>query len=213
MIIQYDPKNIIINGIKNNFFSDRSKYKIVSPAFSNINTGFSLVNEFEKLLPFTLTDGQREVIAEIEADMSAAHPMYRLLQGEVGSGKTVVALHSMLLAIDAGGQAVLLAPTEVLAAQHYSTIRKILGPLAEAGTLGGSEHGTRVSLLTGSMSAASKKAVYADIANGDSGIIIGTHALLNQSLTFKDLALIVVDEQHRFGVEQRDHLRRAGPTC
>ena len=171
-----------------------------------IKTG-GIVSEFENLLPFTLTEGQREVSLEIENDMASDHPMYRLLQGEVGSGKTVVALRAMLIAIDAGGQAALLAPTEVLAAQHYATIRKILGPLAEAGTLGGSEHGTRVSLLTGSMSTASKKAVYADIASGEAGIVIGTHALLNQTLNFKDLALIVVDEQHRFGVEQRDALR------
>ena len=166
-----------------------------------------LVTEFEQRLPFSFTDGQREVNSEIEADMSKAHPMHRLLQGEVGSGKTVVALRAMLAVVDSGGQAALLAPTEVLAQQHFSTITRLLGPLAEAGTLGASEHGTQVSLLTGSMSAAAKKEVLTRIANGDAGIVIGTHALLSQGVEFKDLGLVVVDEQHRFGVEQRDSLR------
>ena len=166
-----------------------------------------LVSEFENLLPFTFTDGQREVIAEIEEDMAKSYPMHRLLQGEVGSGKTVVALRAMLTAVDSGGQAALLAPTEVLAAQHYSTIHRILGPLASAGTLGGSEHGTRVVLLTGSMSVASKRAIHGEISSGHAGIVIGTHALLSEGVNFKELGLVVVDEQHRFGVEQRDALR------
>lgn len=166
-----------------------------------------LVSEFETSLPFSFTDGQREVSAEIESDMSATHPMHRLLQGEVGSGKTVVALRAMLAVVDAGGQAALLAPTEVLATQHFSTINRILGPLAAAGTLGGSEHGTRVALLTGSMSAATKKEIRSEIQSGSAGIVIGTHALLSEGVEFKELGLVVVDEQHRFGVEQRDALR------
>ena len=166
-----------------------------------------IVAEFESALPFSFTDGQREINDEIAADMQEPHPMHRLLQGEVGSGKTVVALRAMLSVIDSGGQAALLAPTEVLAQQHFSTISRLLGPLAEGGTLGGSPNGTQVALLTGSMSAAAKKEVLVRIANGDAGIVIGTHALLSQGVEFKDLGLVVVDEQHRFGVEQRDALR------
>ncbi len=171
-----------------------------------------LVAEFEAQLPFTFTDGQREVSGEIEADMNQTHPMHRLLQGEVGSGKTVVALRAMLGTVDSGGQAALLAPTEVLATQHFSTINRILGPLAAAGTLGGSEHGTRVALLTGSMSAATKREVLAEISSGSAGIVIGTHALLSEGVEFHDLGLVVVDEQHRFGVEQRDALRGKAVT-
>ena len=166
-----------------------------------------LVSEFESQLPFTFTDGQKTVSAEIEADMNNVHPMNRLLQGEVGSGKTVVALRAMLATVDNGGQAALLAPTEVLAMQHFSTINRILGPLAAAGTLGGSEHGTRVALLTGSMSPATKREVLAEISSGTAGIVIGTHALLSEGVEFNDLGFVVVDEQHRFGVEQRDALR------
>ncbi len=166
-----------------------------------------LVTEFEARLPFTYTEGQKEVSAEIESDMNKTHPMHRLLQGEVGSGKTVIALRAMLATVDTGGQAALLAPTEVLAMQHFSTINRILGPLAAAGTLGGSENGTRVALLTGSMSAATKRDVLAEISSGSAGIVIGTHALLSEGVDFNDLGLVVVDEQHRFGVEQRDSLR------
>ena len=166
-----------------------------------------LVTQFEKLLPFILTDGQKEVNAEIEADMAKSHPMHRLLQGEVGSGKTVVALRAMLNVVDSDGQAALLAPTEVLAQQHYKTITTLLGTLAQGGELGGAQDATQVVLLTGSMSAATKKAALAKIASGDAGIVIGTHALLSTGVDFKDLGLVVVDEQHRFGVEQRDALR------
>jgi len=166
-----------------------------------------LVTQFEKLLPFILTDGQKEVNAEIEADMAKSHPMHRLLQGEVGSGKTVVALRAMLNVVDSDGQAALLAPTEVLAQQHYKTITTLLGTLAQGGELGGAQDATQVVLLTGSMSAATKKAALVKIASGDAGIVIGTHALLSTGVDFKDLGLVVVDEQHRFGVEQRDALR------
>lgn len=169
--------------------------------------GGGLLEEFDKRLPFTLTDGQRAVIAEIENDLAAPHPMHRLLQGEVGSGKTVVALRAMLAVVDSGGQAALLAPTEVLAQQHLRTITTLLGDLAQAGMLGGSERATQVSLITGSQNAASRKDALALAASGQAGIIIGTHALLGQSVNFADLGLIVVDEQHRFGVEQRDALK------
>jgi len=171
-----------------------------------------LVDEFEKLLPFSFTEGQHEVNTEIAHDMSKPHPMHRLLQGEVGSGKTVVALRAMLIAVDSGGQAALLAPTEVLAQQHYLTIKKILGPLAEGRMLGGTERATEVVLLTGSMSAAAKRSALSKIHNGDAGIVIGTHALLSAGVEFSDLALVVVDEQHRFGVEQRDALRAKATT-
>ena len=171
-----------------------------------------LLSSFDERLPFELTAGQAEVSREILDEMARPTPMHRLLQGEVGSGKTVVALRAMLAAVDAGGQAVLLAPTEVLAAQHAASITGMLGDLAEGGMLGGAEHATRVALLTGSMSAARRKAAMLEIASGQAGIVIGTHALLEDRVTFADLALVVVDEQHRFGVEQRDALRAKGAT-
>lgn len=166
-----------------------------------------LLEKFDERLPFDLTQGQREVSAEIETDLAASHPMHRLLQGEVGSGKTVVALRAMLAVIDAGGQAALLAPTEVLAQQHFRSISSILGDLAMKGMLGGSENSTKVVLLTGSQSTSVRKAALLDIASGDAGVVIGTHALIQENVTFFDLGLVVVDEQHRFGVEQRDALR------
>lgn len=166
-----------------------------------------ILTAFDASLPWQLTPGQVQVSAEIESDLAAPYPMHRLLQGEVGSGKTVVALRAMLAVIDSGGQAALLAPTEVLAAQHLRTIEKLLGPLAQDGMLGGSEIATKVTLLTGSQSAAARKEALAMAASGSAGIVIGTHALLSESVTFKDLGLIVVDEQHRFGVEQRDALK------
>ena len=166
-----------------------------------------LLEAFDASLPFTLTTGQREVIAEIESDMSAPHPMHRLLQGEVGSGKTVVAIRAALAVIDTGGQAAILAPTEVLASQHMRTLEKLLGPLAQGGMLGGSEHATQITLITGSQTSASRKESLALASSGSAGIVVGTHALLGESVTFADLGLIVVDEQHRFGVEQRDALK------
>jgi ATP-dependent DNA helicase RecG len=155
-------------------------------------------------LPFELTGGQREVLDVISAELSAARPMNRLLQGEVGSGKTIVSVLAMLQMVDAGYQCALLAPTEVLAAQHARSVRDVLGPLAMAGQLGGAEGATRVALLTGSMSAAQKRAVRDEVASGEAGIVIGTHALLSDSVEFARLGMVVVDEQHRFGVEQRD---------
>ncbi len=166
-----------------------------------------LVAAFEEKLPFKYTAGQVEVNAEIEKDLSNKYPMHRLLQGEVGSGKTVVALRAMLSVVDSSGQAALLAPTEVLAQQHFRTITKLLGELAQSGTLQGGAIGTQVELLTGSLPAASKKAIHAKLASGETGIVIGTHALISDGVAFDDLGLVVVDEQHRFGVEQRDALR------
>ncbi|MGW9405405.1 ATP-dependent DNA helicase RecG [Arthrobacter sp. NPDC055585] len=169
-----------------------------------------LLEAFDAALPFTLTAGQAAIGEELAADLAKAHPMNRLLQGEVGSGKTLVALRAMLQVVDAGGQAALLAPTEVLAAQHYASITRTLGPLGQAGMLGGSETATRVTLLTGSMSAGQRKAALLEAASGSAGIVIGTHALLSEHVQFADLGLVVVDEQHRFGVEQRDILRTKG---
>jgi ATP-dependent DNA helicase RecG len=166
-----------------------------------------LVAAFEAKLPFKYTSGQIEVNAEIEKDLSNKYPMHRLLQGEVGSGKTVVALRAMLSVVDSSGQAALLAPTEVLAQQHYRTITKLLGELAQAGTLQAGAIGTQVELLTGSLSAAAKKEIHTKLASGQTGIVIGTHALISDGVTFNDLGLVIVDEQHRFGVEQRDALR------
>ncbi|WP_247826364.1 ATP-dependent DNA helicase RecG [Arthrobacter antioxidans] len=171
-----------------------------------------LLDQFDARLPFTLTQGQRDVGLTLAEDLARTHPMNRLLQGEVGSGKTLVALRAMLQVIDAGGQAALLAPTEVLAAQHLQSITRTLGPLAEGGMLGGALDGTRVVLLTGSMSTAQRKKSLLDAASGEAGIVIGTHALLSENVQFFDLGLIVVDEQHRFGVEQRDSLRTKART-
>lgn len=166
-----------------------------------------ILEAFDKSLPWKLTPGQVEVSREIESDLAADIPMHRLLQGEVGSGKTVVALRAMLAVVDSGGQAALLAPTEVLAAQHLRTIEKLLGPLAQGGMLGGVENATQITLLTGSQNSAARKEALALAASGQAGIVIGTHALLSESVVFNDLGLIVVDEQHRFGVEQRDALK------
>ncbi len=166
-----------------------------------------ILDAFDKTLPFELTAGQVAVCKEIESDLAQPHPMHRLLQGEVGSGKTIVALRAMLAVVDSGGQAALLAPTEVLAAQHLRTIQKLLGELGQGGMLGGSDKATQVTLITGSQSAAARKESLTMAATGNAGIVIGTHALLGEKVEFKDLGLIVVDEQHRFGVEQRDALK------
>ena len=174
---------------------------------SRKRTSGGLLDAFDKTLPFELTAGQVAVCREIESDLAQPHPMHRLLQGEVGSGKTIVALRAMLAVVDSGGQAALLAPTEVLAAQHLRTIQKLLGDLGQAGMLGGSSLATQVTLITGSQNAAARKHALALAASGDAGIVIGTHALLGEKVEFKDLGLIVVDEQHRFGVEQRDALK------
>jgi ATP-dependent DNA helicase RecG len=169
-----------------------------------------LLTAFDAKLPFTLTDGQRKVSAEIFGDLATEHPMHRLLQGEVGSGKTLVALRAMLAVVDAGGQAAMLAPTEVLAQQHHRSITEMMGELAEGGMLGGAEDSTKVVLLTGSMGTAARRQALLDLVTGEAGIVIGTHALIEDKVQFHDLGLVVVDEQHRFGVEQRDALRGKG---
>ncbi|TCO57024.1 ATP-dependent DNA helicase RecG [Actinocrispum wychmicini] len=166
-----------------------------------------ILDGFDQRLPFQLTAGQQEVGAAIAADLSGSHPMNRLLQGEVGSGKTIVALRAMLQVVDSGRQAAMLAPTEVLAAQHARSLREMLGDLAQAGELGGADHATRLTLLTGSLPAAPRKQALLDAASGAAGIVVGTHALIQDKVQFADLGFVVVDEQHRFGVEQRDALR------
>jgi ATP-dependent DNA helicase RecG len=173
------------------------------PATPRPGRAGGVLDRFDERLPFTLTEGQRLVGEEIAAELSTAHPMHRLLQGEVGSGKTLVALRAMLQVVDSAGQAALLAPTEVLAQQHLRSIRAMLGDLAEGGRLGAAEEATGVALLTGSMATSARRQAMLDAASGDAGIVIGTHALLEEKVQFFDLGLVVVDEQHRFGVEQR----------
>ncbi|MCX4436859.1 MULTISPECIES: ATP-dependent DNA helicase RecG [Streptomyces] len=180
------------------------------PAVARLPKPDGLLTAFDAKLPFTLTEGQQKVSKEIFDDLATEHPMHRLLQGEVGSGKTMVALRAMLAVVDAGGQAAMLAPTEVLAQQHHRSITEMMGELAEGGMLGGSEHSTKVVLLTGSMGAAGRRQALLDLVTGEAGIVIGTHALIEDKVQFHDLGLVVVDEQHRFGVEQRDALRGKG---
>lgn len=180
------------------------------PAVARKSVADGLLDAFDARLPFTLTDGQRSVSAEIFDDLATEHPMHRLLQGEVGSGKTMVALRAMLGVVDAGGQAAMLAPTEVLAQQHHRSITEMMGDLAEGGMLGGDDRGTKVVLLTGSMGAPARRQALLDLVTGEAGIVVGTHALIEDKVQFHDLGLVVVDEQHRFGVEQRDALRSKG---
>lgn len=178
-----------------------------------------LADRLLQVLPYELTEGQQKVGAEIAADLASESPMNRLLQGDVGSGKTVVALRAMLQVADAGGQSAMLAPTEVLAEQHLRSVLDILGDMAapedsEAdGYAEGSPAGSgeepgrvRVRLLTASMGTRAKRQVLKELADGTAQIVIGTHALLSDDVRFNDLGLVVVDEQHRFGVEQRDGL-------
>lgn len=169
-----------------------------------------LLDAFDARLPFSLTAGQILVGDEIAADLARETPMLRLLQGDVGAGKTIVAVRAMLRVVDAGGQAALLAPTEVLAAQHERTLRDLLGPLAHGGMLGGADVATRVTLLTGSQGSLARRQALGEAASGGAGIVVGTHALLSETVQFAELGLVVVDEQHRFGVEQRDALRTRG---
>ena len=177
-----------------------------------------LADQLLQVLPYELTEGQQKVGAEIAADLSSESPMNRLLQGDVGSGKTVVALRAMLQVADAGGQSAMLAPTEVLAEQHLRSVLDILGDMAAPEDADGSAEGTlagsgeesgrvRVCLLTASMGTRAKRKVLQELADGTAQIVIGTHALLSDEVSFHDLGLVVVDEQHRFGVEQRDGLR------
>ena len=170
----------------------------------------SLRADLDAALPYDLTAGQVRVGQEITTDLARTVPMQRLLQGDVGSGKTLVALRAMLQVVGGGGQAALLAPTEVLAAQHHSSLEAVLGPLGRLGMLGGAERATRVHLLTGSTPAAQRRRVLADLAAGEPAIVVGTHALLSETVQIPFLGLVVVDEQHRFGVAQRDALRERG---
>ena len=172
-----------------------------------VGQGRGLLARFDAALPFTLTTGQKRVWQEIASDLASEGPMYRLLQGEVGSGKTILALRAMVATADASGQAALLAPTEVLATQHYRNLLSILGPLAEAGMLGSEADALRVELLTGSLSQAEKKRIHDGLRDGSIDLVIGTHALISEGVEFSRLDLLVIDEQHRFGVEQRDALR------
>src|SRR4051812_13955572 len=190
--------------------AQRRAATVAQPAMPRVRRSGGLLDAFDERLPFELTAGQQEVSEQILDDISREHPMHRLLQGEVGSGKTVVALRAMLAVVDAGGQAALLAPTEVLAQQHHRTVTSMLGPLAQAGELTGADIATRVALLTGSQGAQARRRNLLEAAGGDAGIVIGTHALLQENVQFADLGLVVVDEQHRFGVEQRDALRSKG---
>ena len=151
-----------------------------------------LVARYRDVLPFTLTRGQEDAIAELDAELGRTIPMQRLLQGDVGSGKTAVALYALLRAVEAGRQGALMAPTETLAEQHFLTVEGLCGAL-----------GVRVALLTSSVGARERRVVHQLVASGDVGIAVGTHALIQREVEFADLAVAVVDEQHRFGVEQR----------
>jgi ATP-dependent DNA helicase RecG len=187
-------------------FAQRRQALERDPARARPAVEGGLRERFAQRLPFVLTAGQQEIADVIDADLARTHPMHRLLQGEVGSGKTVVALLAMLQVVDAGGQAALLAPTEVLASQHHRAITELLGDLAQGGMLGGADGATRVQLLTGSLGAKARKQALEDAASGEAGIVVGTHALIQEHVEFSDLGLLVVDEQHRFGVEQRSAL-------
>ncbi len=190
--------------------AQRRRAAVALPATPRPRRDDGLLAEFDRRLPFALTEGQRAIGEEIAADLARDHPMHRLLQGDVGAGKTIVGLRAMLQVVDAGGQAALLAPTEVLAQQHHRSIVTMLGPLAQAGTLLGADapdRATRVALLTGSQGAKARREGLLDAASGAAGIVVGTHALLQEHVQFAELGLVVIDEQHRFGVEQRDALR------
>jgi ATP-dependent DNA helicase RecG len=193
--------------------AQRRRAEDALPATPRIPRRGGLLEAFDARLPFSLTQGQRDAGEEITLALCRELPMHTLLQGEVGSGKTVVAVRAMLQVIDDGGQAALLAPTEVLAQQHYRSITALLGPLGRAGELDAADHATRVALLTGSQGAKARRAALDEVASGAAGIVIGTHTLLyhrirlDDQVVFADLGLAVIDEQHRFGVEQRDALR------
>ncbi|WP_083404534.1 MULTISPECIES: ATP-dependent DNA helicase RecG [unclassified Curtobacterium] len=163
-----------------------------------------ILERFDATLPFELTDDQRTVGAEVDQDLARTWPMHRLVQGEVGSGKTLVAIRAMLTVAESGGQSALIAPTEVLAAQHLRSIVKFLGPDLAAEL--------RPVILTGSQSTDERRRALLAAASGSSRLVVGTHALLGDRVDFAELGLVVVDEQHRFGVEQREALRTKGAT-
>ena len=162
----------------------------------------SLTEALHASLPFRLTGDQEEVLGEILRDLASGHPMHRLVQGEVGSGKTIVALSAMVTVAESGGQSALLAPTEVLAWQHFRSITNTLGPKLT--------HELQPVLVTGALSTAEKKKALLAAASGSSRIVVGTHAIFSDRVSFQDLGLVVIDEQHRFGVNQREALRQKG---
>ncbi len=172
------------------------------------NPGRNLVQRFHANLPFALTGAQRRAIAEIDDDLAKPVPMHRLLQGDVGAGKTLVALSALLVGVQGGYQGALMAPTEVLAEQHFIGIRALVGDLIisdEATLLG--ERPVRVELLTNRTTQAERKRLAADLTSGAVDLLVGTHALIQDSVAFRSLGVVVIDEQHRFGVEQRAALR------
>jgi ATP-dependent DNA helicase RecG len=172
------------------------------------SVGGELVQRFHSALPYPLTRAQRRTISEIETDLAALHPMHRLLQGDVGAGKTVVAISALLVAVQGGHQGALMAPTEVLAEQHAAGVKALLGDLRvpDPGNLFG-ERPVRVELLTSRVGAAERREIIAGLADGSIDLAIGTHALIQEGVGFRSLGAVVVDEQHRFGVEQRAALR------
>ena len=175
--------------------------------------GGPLVRAFRDALPYDLTGAQERAIAEIVADLAKGHPMHRLLQGDVGAGKTVVAVSAMLVAVQGGHQAALMAPTEVLAEQHHAGIRQLLTDFTVPDSEDSSlfvERELRVALLTNRTPAAERRRILADMAEGDVDIVIGTHSLISDGIEFRSLGVVVIDEQHRFGVEQRAALRDKG---
>lgn len=188
----------------------RNRTAIPSTAYPPTDNG--VLDHLDAQLPFTLTAGQDQAGTEIAAELDSTQPVSRLLQGEVGSGKTLVALRAMAQVVDAGAQAVLVAPTEVLAGQHHRSITNTLGQLATAGQLTSWQGpATEVVLLTGSMSIGQKQEALLKITTGQAGIIVATHAIFSDTVHFADLGLVVIDEQHRFGVDQREALRQANP--
>ncbi len=189
----------------------RQKWRAQTGRPLNIPGGW--LDEFRRALPFQLTKAQERALGEIAADLARREPMSRLLQGDVGSGKTVVAAAAMWLAVRNGAQAALMAPTQILAEQHYRNLTRLFASLsANNGSGNGKTSELRVALLTGNLREAEKAETREAIAAGAVNIIIGTHALIQQDVVFHDLALAVVDEQHRFGVEQRSALRQKGYT-
>lgn len=175
------------------------KNKIISKKGYRHSINSNLRQELLEMLPFNLTDSQKKVIQEIDEDMSDSHPMHKLLQGDVGSGKTIVAVLAMLNAIGCGYQSALMAPTEILASQHFYRYKTYFDKL-----------GIKSALLTGSLKEKERLVILKSLKNGDIGIIFGTHAIIQENVTFKELSLVVVDEQHRFGVEQRAKFREKG---
>ncbi len=176
--------------------------------------GGELVRRFHERLPFPLTGAQRRVIDEIEQDLAGPHPMHRLLQGDVGAGKTIVAVSALLVAVQGGHQGALMAPTEVLAEQHFLGVRDLLDGFTVPDTnpdslFGGAgmERQLRVELLTSRTTAAERRRILAGLAAGEIDLAIGTHALIQEGIEFRSLGVVVIDEQHRFGVEQRAALR------